>query len=57
MRKHATLLIVVMAFTLGGLAGALAWLKPHGRFTETGSHTAWREIALCHGPMGQGDRF
>lgn len=45
MRKHAALLIVVMAFTLGGLAGALAWLKPHGRFTETGSHTAWREIA------------
>ena len=52
MRKHATFLIVVAAFMLGGLAGAFALLKPRSSITDAGSGTAWREIAWPF-PMDQ----
>jgi hypothetical protein len=52
MRKHATLLIVVTAFTLGGLASALAFLRPHSGSADARSPAAWREIAWPF-PMDQ----
>ncbi len=54
MRKHATTLTVVAAFTLGGLAGALALLaQTRGINVATvAPHATWREIAWPF-PMDQ----
>jgi len=54
MRRHATILIIVAAFTLGGLAGALALLAQSRGIGATAaiSHAAWREIAWPF-PMDQ----
>ena len=59
MRKHATLLIVVTAFMLGGLAGAFALLKPRSSIVDAGSHAPWREIAwpLPMDQWGKGQAF
>lgn len=54
MRKHATILIVVAAFTLGGLAGAFALLAQTRGTTSTpaGPRSSWHEIAWPF-PMDQ----
>jgi hypothetical protein len=54
MRKHATILIVAAAFTLGGLAGAFALLAQTrgSEATTTASDSAWREVAWPF-PMDQ----
>jgi len=54
MRKHATILIIVAAFMLGGLAGAFALLAQTRRIdvSATTSRSSWHEVAWPF-PMDQ----